>query len=129
MAACISWFPAAVGVWTLAGYEDVNEALRLRHDPVMRCIVGFKAGQGCQLRQARIGRFETQWLAAPENLSTLADLSGQWIDCVHGRRPPRGMVLDMDSSVSPHHGEQEDSVWNGHYAHLLSPVVRVQPVR
>jgi hypothetical protein len=29
--------------------------------------------------------------------------------------PPRGIVLDMDSSVSPTHGEQESSVWNGHY--------------
>ena len=45
-----------------------------------------------------------------------ADLSGQWVDLVHGRRPPRGIVLDMDSSVSPTHGEQENSVWNGHYA-------------
>jgi hypothetical protein len=34
-----------------------------------------------------MGRFETQWLAASENLSALADLSGQWIDLVHGRRP------------------------------------------
>ena len=33
-----------------------------------------------------------------------------------GRRLPRGIVLDMDSSVSPTHGEQEMSVWNGHYA-------------
>jgi hypothetical protein len=32
------------------------------------------------------------------------------------RRPPRGIVLDLDSSVSPTHGEQEMSVWNGHYA-------------
>ena len=63
-----------------------------------------------------MGRFETQWLAAPENLSALSDLSGQWIDLVHGRRPPRGIVLDMDSSVSPTHGKQEMSVWNGHYA-------------
>jgi hypothetical protein len=47
-----------------------------------------------------MGRFETQWLAGPENLSALADLSGQWIDLVHGRRPPHGIVLDMDSSVS-----------------------------
>ena len=47
--------------------------------------------------------------------SALADLSGQWIDKVHARRPPRGVVLDMDSSVSPTHGEQEMSVWNGHY--------------
>jgi hypothetical protein len=43
-----------------------------------------------------------------------AHLPGQWIDLVHGRRPPRGIVLDMDSSVSPTHGEQEMSVWNGH---------------
>ena len=28
----------------------------------------------------------------------------------------RGVVLDVDSSVSPTHGEQEMSVWNGHYA-------------
>jgi hypothetical protein len=27
----------------LAGYEDVNDAERLRHDPVMRWIVGGKA--------------------------------------------------------------------------------------
>jgi hypothetical protein len=62
-----------------------------------------------------MGRFETQWLAADTNLSALTDFSGQWIDLVHARRPPRGIVLDMDSSVSPTHGEQEMSVWNGHY--------------
>jgi Transposase DDE domain group 1 len=62
-----------------------------------------------------MGGFETKWLAAGRNLSALADLSGQWIDRVHARRPPRGVVLDMDSSVSPTHGEQEMSVWNGHY--------------
>jgi Transposase DDE domain group 1 len=63
-----------------------------------------------------MGRFETRWLTAEKNLSTLADLSGQWIDTVHGCRPPRGIMLDMDSSMSPTHGEQENSVWNGHYA-------------
>jgi hypothetical protein len=53
-----------------------------------------------------MGRFETRWLTAAKNLSALADLSGRWIDKVHRRRPPRGVVLDMDSSVSPTHGEQ-----------------------
>jgi Transposase DDE domain group 1 len=28
----------------------------------------------------------------------------------------RGIVLDMDSSVSPTYGEQEMSAWNGHFA-------------
>ena len=99
----------------LAGYEDVNDAERLRHDPAMRWIVGGKAAHGCAASPSQMGRFETRWLTAERNLSALADLSGQWIDKVHGRRPPRGVVLDMDSSVSPTYGEQELSVWNGHY--------------
>ena len=99
----------------LAGYEDVNDAERLRHDPAMRRIVGGHAAHGCAASPSQMGRFETQWLAAPENLSALADLSGRWIDLVHARRPPRGILLDMDSSVSPTHGEQENSAWNGHY--------------
>ncbi len=99
----------------LAGYEDVNDAERLRHDPAMRWIVGGKAAQGRAASPSQMGRFETQWLAPPENLSALADLSGQWIDLVHGRCPPRGIVLDMDSSVSPTHGEG----WDG----VLKPVV------
>ena len=97
---------------------------RLRHDPAMRWIVGGKAAHGRAASPSQMGRFETQWLATETNLSALTDLSGQWIDQVHSRRPPRGIVLDMDSSVSPTHGEQEMSV-----CHLLSPAVRIQPVR
>jgi hypothetical protein len=100
----------------LAGYEDVNDADRLRHDPAMRWIVGGKSALGAAASPSQMGRFETRWLAADRNLTALADLSGHWIDRVHARRPPRGIVLDMDSSVSPTHGEQEMSVWNGHYA-------------
>src|SRR5215471_14963402 len=38
-------------------------------------------------------------VALPDkNFAALADLSGQWIDLVHGRRPPRSIVLDMDSN-------------------------------
>ena len=70
----------------LAGYEDVNDAERLRHDPAMRWIVGGKAAQGSAASPRQMGRFETQWLAAPANFSSLADLSGYWIDLVHGRR-------------------------------------------
>jgi hypothetical protein len=99
----------------LAGYEDVNDAERLRHDPTMRWIIGGKAAKGVAASPSQMGRFETEWLAATGNLSTLTDLSGQWIDTVHERRPPGNVVLDMDSSVSPTHGDQENSVWNGHF--------------
>jgi hypothetical protein len=35
---------------------------------------------------------------------------------VHSGRPPNGIVLDMDSSVSPTYGDQEGTAYNGHFA-------------
>src|SRR5271163_2765867 len=64
---------------------------------------------------SQMARFETEWLTRPENLAALANLPGQWIDTVHRRRPPRIVVLDMDSSESPTYGEQEGSAYNGHF--------------
>jgi Transposase DDE domain group 1 len=44
----------------LAGYDDVNDAERLRHDPAMRWIVGSKAASGCAASASQMGRFETR---------------------------------------------------------------------
>src|SRR3981189_960713 len=81
----------------LAGYEDVNDAQRLRHEPALRWIVGGKAASGFAASASQMGRFETRWLAAEKNLSALAYLSGKWIDRVHGRRPPKGISPAMES--------------------------------
>jgi hypothetical protein len=99
----------------LAGYEDVNDADRLYRDPAMRWVVGDRAIAGSAASASQMGRFETEWLTRPENLAALADLPGRWIDKVHQRRPPRIVVLDMDSSESPTYGEQEASAYNGHF--------------
>ena len=99
----------------LAGYEDVNDAERLCRDPAMRWVVGGGAPMGRAASASQMGRFETEWLARPENLAALADLPGQWIDTVHRRRPPKSIVLDMDSSESPTYGVQEGSAYNGHF--------------
>jgi hypothetical protein len=100
----------------LAGYEDVNDAERLARDPVMRWVVGGHAVAKQAASASQIGRFETEWLTRNHNLAALADLGGRWIDGVHARRPPRAIVLDMDSSVSPTYGEQEGSAYNGHFS-------------
>lgn len=99
----------------LAGYEDVNDADRLRRDPVMRQLVGGRAVKHGGASASAMGRFETETLSQPHNLVALADLPGRWIDAVHDRRPPKVITLDMDSSESPVHGEQEGSAWNGHF--------------
>ena len=99
----------------LAGYHDVNDAERLARDPVIRAIVGREGLDRPAASTSQMGRFETEWLATKANLAALAALSGTWIDRVHERRPPDGIVLDMDSSESPTHGQQEGSAWNGHF--------------
>jgi hypothetical protein len=99
----------------LAGYEDVNDADRLCRDPAMRWVVGDRAVTGSAASASQMGRLETEWLTRSENLAALADLSGRWIDKVHQRRPPKMIVLDMDSSESPTYGEQEGSAYNGHF--------------
>ena len=95
----------------LAGYD----AERLARDPAMRAIVGRKGLARPAASSSEMGRFETGWLATEANLAALTDLSGTWIDRVHRRRPPDGIILDMDSSGSPTFGQQEGSAWNGHF--------------
>ena len=99
----------------LAGYEDVNDADRLGRDPAMRWIVGGRAVERGSASTSQMGRFETELLATNDNLAALADLLGIWIDQVNERKPPKIIVLDMDSSVSPTYGDQEGTAYNGHF--------------
>jgi hypothetical protein len=101
----------------LAGYEDVNDAERLAVDPAMRHVVGGKASQPDKraASMSEVGRFETEMLSERRNLTALMDLSGEWIDKVHQRKPPKKLILDMDSSVSETYGRQEGSAYNGHF--------------
>jgi len=99
----------------LAGYEDVNDADRLAHDPAMRAVVDRSGLDRQAASTSQMGRFETGWLTDDANLAALADLLGAWIDRVHARKPQTTIVLDMDSSVSETHGAQEGSAYNGHF--------------
>jgi len=99
----------------LGGYEDVNDAERLGRDPAIRWIVGGKAVERQAASTSQMGRFETELLASDANVEVLANMNGVWIDRVHDRRPPKMIILDMDSSVSPTHGEQEGTAYNGHF--------------
>jgi len=99
----------------LAGYEDVNDADQLALDPVMRQVFGGRAVDVHAASASQMGRFETETLALPENRAALADLNGQWVDRFHDRNGLKYIVLGMDSSVSPTHGDQEGSAWNGHF--------------
>ena len=72
----------------LAGYEDVNDAEHLRHDPAMRWIVGGKAASGAAASPSQMGRFETRWLTAETNLSAspTCPADGSTVFMAAGRR-------------------------------------------
>ncbi len=99
----------------VAGYEDLNDAERLRVDPALRAVVGGRARYSTAASTSEMARFETETLATKPNLNQLMELSGRWIDRAHRHRKLTRLVLDMDSSVSETYGQQQGSAYNGHF--------------
>ena len=91
----------------LAGYEDVNDAERLSIDPAMRGVTGKIKGDKNAASTNTMGRFETEMLAHEENLESFEKINGEWVQRAVERTTHRRIILDMDSSESPVHGEQE----------------------
>jgi len=99
----------------LAGYEDTNDAERLAQDPAMRVIVGWGAPERQAASTNTMSRFETEVLTQKENMEGLTHLNAQWVQKAMARTVHRRIILDMDSSESPVHGEQEGAAYNGHF--------------
>ncbi|MAE32456.1 MAG: IS1380 family transposase [Verrucomicrobiales bacterium] len=99
----------------VAGYEDTNDAERLAQDPAMRVIVGRRGPERQAASTNTMSRFETEVLTRKHNLEGLVRLNAQWVDSAMTHTPPRRVILDMDSSESPVHGEQEGAAYNGHF--------------
>lgn len=99
----------------LAGYEDVNDADRLRADPAMRRVIGGRAQERDAASTSEMSRFETEMLSSRENLTALMNLSGTWIDSVQECSPLNKLILDLDSSESETYGAQQGSAYNGYF--------------
>ena len=100
----------------LAGYEDTNDAERLADDPTMRVVVGRRGGPERPAASTNtMSRFETEVLTQDGNVEGLGRLNAKWVDGAMSRTPHRRVILDMDSSESPVHGEQEGASYNGHF--------------
>ena len=100
----------------LAGYEDTNDAERLSVDPTMRLMVGERAHEHHAASTSQVSRFETEILTQSNNVGSLMNLPGKWVDRVLRHKPIHTLILDLDSSASPTHGHQEGSAYNGHFA-------------
>ena len=99
----------------LAGYEDTNDAERLSDDPTMRVIVGDRGVDRPAASASAMSRFETEVLTQEANEDGLDRLNAAWVDRAMTHTAHRRVILDMDSSESPVHGEQEGGSYNGHF--------------
>jgi hypothetical protein len=99
----------------LAGYDDTNDAERLSQDPAMGVIVGWQGSERKGASTSEMGWFETELLTQEDNLQGLTRMNTQWVERAMAHTPHRRVILDMDSSESPVHGQQEGATYNGHF--------------
>src|SRR5712664_1902804 len=99
----------------LAGYEDVNDAERLCHDPTFRLIGSEKIWDRGAALTSRLQTFETEMLAEDENFAGLARLNRALIGRAEAMDSAYRAVLDMDSTEIPVYGEQEQGAYNGYF--------------
>lgn len=96
-----------------AGYEDCDDVDALRADPALKIAVGRCPETGADLMsQPTLSRLENlpDWRA-------LARIGLGQIDlyCRSFARPPSRIVLDIDDTDDPVHGQQELALFNAHY--------------
>ena len=99
----------------LAGYDDNNDAVRLSQDPAMRVIVGWQGSERKGASTSEMGRFETEFLTQEDNRQALARMNTRWVERAMAHTLHQRVILDMDSSESPVHGQQEGAAYNGHF--------------
>jgi Transposase DDE domain group 1 len=82
----------------LAGYEYVNDAVRLSQDPTFRLIGSRKIWERGAALTSRLQSFETEVLTQEENFAGLSALKRELVARVEAIDSPRRIVLDMDSN-------------------------------
>ena len=107
----------------VAGYEDANDADRLRHDPLLQIVADQKLGQALG-SQPTLSRWENS--PSARDLVCLNDaLLGIFIRVCGEQVRQRGeILLDIDSTDDPTHGQQQLSFFNGAYGqHMYHPML------
>jgi hypothetical protein len=106
------------------GYEDLNDHDELRHDPVLAALAGKLAAKRADCAplagKSTLNRLE---LSRPEPTRyhkvshDAAAIEALFVDVfleAH-RRPPAQIILDLDATDDPLHGDQEGRFFHGYY--------------
>jgi hypothetical protein len=107
----------------VAGYEDANDADRLRHDPMLQIVADQKLGSPLG-SQPTLSRWENS--PSARDLVRFNDALLEIFIRVCGQsvRQRGEILLDLDSTDDPTHGQQQLSFFNGAYhQHMYHPML------
>jgi Transposase DDE domain group 1 len=106
------------------GYEDLNDHDELRHDPIMAVLAGKLKGRrpGCApmagkstLNRLELSRPEpTRYHKISYDGAAIEALLVDLFQEAH-KRAPKQIILDLDATDDPLHGEQEGRFFHGYY--------------
>jgi Transposase DDE domain group 1 len=106
------------------GYEDLNDHDELRHDPMMAVLAGKLAArrEDCApvagkstLNRLELSRLQpTRYHKISHNPAAIRNVFVDLFLEAH-ERPPKQIILDLDATDDPLHGEQEGRFFHGHY--------------
>src|SRR6516165_8290782 len=106
------------------GYEDLNDHDELRHDPMMAVLAGKLMGRRVECApvagKSTLNRLElsqlqpTRYHKISHNPVAIRSLFLDIFLEAH-ERAPREIILDLDATDDPVHGEQEGRFFHGYY--------------
>jgi hypothetical protein len=107
------------------GYEDLNDHEQLRHDPLLGAVIGkLESGRTRCAPLAgkstlnRLELFEAQGCSRYHKIRPRAEqIEGLFVDVFleSYRTAPGRIVLDLDATDDPLHGQQEGRFFHGYY--------------
>lgn len=94
----------------MLGYEDANDVSYLKNDPLLQDIL-----EGELASQPTISRLENSL-----DKRSIFELCYAWIDrYVATLKNRKQVVIDVDATNDPTHGNQQMSMFNGYYGHFM----------
>jgi hypothetical protein len=106
------------------GYEDQDDADFLREDPLLKLSCGSLPQSGAELAsQPTLSRMENA--ATRRSCHRIAEaLFELYLSERASGGAPRKVLLDLDSTADPTHGDQEGSYYHGYYReHIYHPLL------
>jgi hypothetical protein len=114
----------------IAGHEDRNDHDTLRDDPVFKLVAGRLPEGNALASQPTLSRFENT--PEPRALNSLIDFhvatGVERLKSHHDNKTPSKIILDLDATDDPTHGQQHLTFFHGYYGqHRYLPLIISEP--